>query len=249
MYNKQKEIEQNKIIFNKNYYETLAKLILETIPNRKIVNLIQGDRPDLLNDSIGVEVTRAISTRNGEIDGFIMNNIKSKYSELPEKQLIKLGFVSSPEQVYFSDLYTQYSPKHGMLYYIKSGNDLLLLGFLGKMSESEETIKSICKSIVSKVRKMENYEQRPENDLAIIVNEQLNYIGFEDETINTMKSQLLEMLKRIVKEKEQHKMMFDKVFIIFLDNLFEIECCNMNCNHYSIPKEKMELFLKEAAIN
>ncbi len=77
---------------SKNYYEYLAKYILEEFLPQDFCNLIISDRPDIkLSDKIGIEVTRTFIANQAYAEG-IFEQIKNKQlGEISSVKISKLG--------------------------------------------------------------------------------------------------------------------------------------------------------------
>lgn len=90
----------------KDYYEYLAKLLLERFLPDQYVNLKHADKPDLLmGDYHGIEVTRAILPGEGQASG-IIKQLKTKRSKedlsksIKTKEGIEYSLLVSDEHIY-----------------------------------------------------------------------------------------------------------------------------------------------------
>lgn len=79
---------------NKNYYENLAKLILEEFLPQRFYDLKLSDRPDIRQaDGTGIEVTRAFWPNQAYAEG-IFKKIQGKaLSDISRKEISKLDFL------------------------------------------------------------------------------------------------------------------------------------------------------------
>ena len=133
-----------------------------------------------------------------------------------------MGFVDPPvsENNIF---YRQTSKNNGALLYYKPKNtdDLLLFARIGSLKKiSAEDIKN---AVDKKLKKLNsNYCVKPENDLALLVTEQLNYIWEQEYIVNETLETAIEQVQNIYKKKE-YEHYFNYLYLIFLDNLFVID--------------------------
>lgn len=184
-------------------------------------NFQKGESPDFFTDTVGLEVTKAISTVEGEIDAVWRKYHDKRFQEIPQKQLKKMGFVDPPvsENNIF---YRQTSKNNGALLYYKPKNtdDLLLFARIGSLKKiSAEDIKN---AVDKKLKRLNsNYCVKPENDLALLVTEQLNYIWEQEYIVNETLETAIEQVQNIYKKKE-YEHYFNYLYLIFLDNLFVI---------------------------
>ena len=117
-------------------------------------NVIKEECPDFLNDNIGIEITRALTRKDGEMDAFWRKNQNCGFQELSKKQLKKLGFGNlllplDSKGVFFS----QQSQENGRLIYYKqkSVDDFVLCAFMSKFTNDQYVIDSISKVIVKSI--------------------------------------------------------------------------------------------------
>ncbi|MBQ9227469.1 MAG: hypothetical protein IJ168_01455 [Eubacterium sp.] len=212
-------------MWNKNDYEEYAISILGFFyPN--VTNMIKGEAPDYYNNTTGLEITRAITTKNGEVDAFCRKNLNKPLQVISKKQLKKMGFNGAPVSVDSNEiLYAQRSLQNSCLYYYKekeSGN-LVLCFYFGKLITNESTADDIMHAISEKLCKLNNhYRLFSRNDLCIIVQEQLNYCICQEEIIDDLISLFVSSIKELY-NKPNWIYKFDNIFLLFLDNLFCID--------------------------
>lgn len=148
------------------------------------------------------------------------------YEDLPIKELQSMGFNTVPKvnesnQVFYS----QRNNKLGELVYIldKKTNKFKLSAYLSKSEPDFVSllIKSIITSIETKLIKLnKNYDYFEENDLAIILDEQINYF-FSKDIIACLFEKLIMKIKEIYQLSE-YKFYFHYIYVIFLDEIIEI---------------------------
>lgn len=79
---------------NKNYYENLAKLILEEFLPQRFYDLKLSDRPDIRQaDWIGIEVTRAFWPNQAYAEGIFKKIKDEAVSDISSKEISKLDFL------------------------------------------------------------------------------------------------------------------------------------------------------------
>jgi hypothetical protein len=235
-------MKENKENTNK-YYEIFCMLCLKKFFGDKFSDLTHSDRPDLISPNIGVEVTRATIHTNEDLDAFIKKNFKVAYSSLNQKKLKKFGFTDKPESDCKNIFYRQKSKEHGILLYIKKQNtdEVLLFGHFDSFGTINCCIANIIKSAQKKLQKLNNkdFKKLKENDLALIVNEQLDYkdnLSTGKELINLAINAL-----KIVYEKNLYKKTFDFIYILFLDQIFEINTLTWDYIVYSLSENEFNL--------
>ncbi|MDD6665443.1 MAG: hypothetical protein PUE48_03775 [Eubacterium coprostanoligenes] len=211
-------------MWSKEEYEKYAISVLGLF-YPEIINMIKGESPDYNNTSIGIEVTRAITTKNGEVDAFWKKHNGMRFRDLSQKQLKKMGFNVLPVQVDSRDLlYVQKSFQNGSLYYYKEkGTDeLILFIYFGRLTSNETTSDDIMRAISVKLKKLNNnYKLFSRNDLCILIQEQLNYCACQEEIIDDLMDLVISSVKRLINKSNQNKK-YDNIFLLFLDNLFRI---------------------------
>ena len=132
-----------------------------------------------------------------------------------------MGFVAPPvsENNIF---YRQSSKNNGTLLYYRPKNteNLLLFARIGSLKTiSAEDVKN---AVDKKLKKLNsNYCVKPENDLALLVPEQLNYICVERDIVKETLEAAIEQIRNIYNKKE-YAYYFNYLYLIFLDNLFVI---------------------------
>lgn len=208
-------------VWGKDYFEQYAICALDVLL-KGFSNFQKGESPDYFTDTVGLEVTRAITTTEGEIDAFWEKYHDKRLQEISQKQLGKMGFVDPPVSE-DNILYRQSSKNNGALLYYKPKNtdDLLLFARISSFKAiSAEDIKN---AVDKKLKKLNsNYCVKPENDLALLVPEQLNYIWEQEYIVNETLETAIEQVRNIY-EKKEYEHYFNYLYLIFLDNLFVID--------------------------
>lgn len=75
---------------SKEAYECFAYSVLKQVVSG-FPQLTKGESPDYYDDELGLEVTRAISTDDGEFDALINQYLNESFSTIPKKRLKKLA--------------------------------------------------------------------------------------------------------------------------------------------------------------
>ena len=219
----------------------------------EFLNMKKDESPDYFDntkkDTKGVEITRAITKNDGEIDAFLRKNKDKKYKDLSKKQLKKYGFNSPPIPAINSNyIYMQRSSKNGVLYYYKNGDiadDYILLGYIHPIITHQFTIDNVLKAINDKlIRLNKNYKELSRIDVCIIVQEQLNYSACQDEIISDLMNNLIVSIKTEYKLWSNQKT-FDNIFLLFLDNLFRIDSKTWIVERNTITQEQIDVFIAQ----
>ena len=229
---------------DKFYYEKLCKTMLELKYGEKFYDLELCDKPDLQNSSasIGIEVTRAISPNEGELLAFVNKNLSNKYSELSQKLLQKLGFERPPIKEGFFFVQKN-STGYKLLYFkVPKSETLILFGMISPLEKINSCLNGTIKSIKDKITKLKNnYFRFGENDLILVIEEQLNYLALSEQ----IKSDLIHDIINIIKQEYalwQDNEKYEYVYILFLDNLVEIDCRNWEYQIKTITQEDLNFF-------
>lgn len=232
--------------YDKDYYENFAKLVLEYYFPDKFVNMQKGEKPDWGNENIGLEITRALSTQEGEFDAFIKDNLNRPYCDMV-KRLKKMGFLTEPTLDKNKIFYEQRSKKYGRLLYLKRKSDekLALVASLGGFGLLTDCVLPIKDAIESKLKKLNShYDYKEINDLAILVQEQLNTMALQDEIVAEV---VQEMLLAV---RELYALNFDKrfnnIYVIFYDNIFCVETHTFECKRIKISGSELLSLSKKA---
>lgn len=225
--------------YTKDYYENFVKNTLEFYFPKKFYNLQKSECPDWTGEHVGIEVTRALSTNEGSIDAFIKKYHGKKYSELPKRRLENLGFKGEPIKSNIEIFYDQRSKENGTLTYLKlKNNDLILFRHAGGFGLVTDCVGPIIKAVKEKITKLNShYSINDENDLAVLVQEQLNYLVLQDEIINEVLDKLIENLKKLSKECTFKT--FNYLYVIFYDNIFVINLKDYSYNRVIISKDDL----------
>ena len=127
-------------VWGKDYFEQYAICALDVLL-KGFSNFQKGESPDYFTDTVGLEVTRAITTTEGEIDAFWEKYHDKRLQEISQKQLGKMGFVDPPVSE-DNILYRQSSKNNGALLYYKPKNtdDLLLFARIGSLKKFQQKI-------------------------------------------------------------------------------------------------------------
>ena len=142
---------------------------------------------------VGLEVTRAMSENEGNLSNFVDEHKGKPYDVLSLTRLKKLGFSDKP--VADGEIfYVQCSSNNGKLRYIKNPTTgkLVVHSYWTPVTTSKDTVSAICHSIATKIEKLStHYATKKENDLAILNEEQLNFIGVEVEFATGFMNELM----------------------------------------------------------
>lgn len=226
--------------YNKDYYEDLAISILEHYLPDKFYSMIKGECPDWYNDKVGLEVTRALSSQEGNFDDFIKKGIHHYYSELSQKRLVQLGFMEEPTSR-DGIWYEQYSKDNGKLFYIKekSSGELILCYTIGGFGLFTDCAKAVGYAVEAKLKKLRKYTPKTINDLAILVQDQLNTIVLQEEIVSEVAQAILDEIKGIYLEFNER--IFDNIYVIFYDNVICIDAKTFEYQRIVIPNEDYPL--------
>lgn len=232
------------MVWSKEEYEKYAITALNSI-YPEFQNMTKSESPDYHNATIGVEITRAIIEKFAEIDAFWKKNQNKKYDDLPKKQLTKMGFDAPPFPLDSQNiLYGQRSPNGGSFLYLrkKGTSDLLLCTYFGKPETNEFTVSYILKAIEEKLTKLnKNYTILQRNDLCIMVQHQLNYYFCQDEIVNELLNFTVSSIKAEYM-KWSTSIVFDSIFLLFLDNLFCINTHTWMIERNTISQKQINDF-------
>ncbi|MBR0412394.1 MAG: hypothetical protein IJI47_02330 [Eubacterium sp.] len=232
-------------MWSKEDYEKYAISVLEFFYS-EYENMMKKDSPDFQKSELGVEVTRSITTKDGEVDAFWRNNQNNRFQDLPKKQLKKLGFTGSPTSVESNGiLYVQRSIKHGSLYYYwkKTINDFVLCAYIGKTKDNKSTADVIITALSKKLKKLNNnYTLFKRNDLCIIIQEQVNYFICQEELIDDLLNIIILSIKETY-NKTKLPYVFDNIILLFLDNVFFIDSKTWQYERHIITQENIDSFL------
>ena len=223
--------------------------MLELKYGEKFYDLELCDKPDLQNSSasIGIEVTRAISNDEGEFLAFVNKNLSNKYSELPQKLLQKLGFDNPPIKEGFFFIQKN-STGYKLLYFkVPKSETLILFGMISPLENINSCLSGTTKAIKDKITKLKNnYFRFRENDLILVIEEQLNYLALDQEIKNDLIRDVIIIIKQefaLWKDNEK----YEYVYILFLDNLVEIDCKNWEYQIKTITQEDWNFFATQIA--
>lgn len=211
----------------------------------ELINMIKGESPDYFNSTIGIEIRRAITRKDGEIDAFWRKNQNCRFQDLPPKQLKKLGFSNSPVPIDSKEIFfSQRSLKNGCLFYYKHKctGILILCAYIGKSITNQFTIDSIDQAVSEKLDKLnDHYHILNRNDLCIIVQEQLNYYVCQDEIIDDLICSTISSIQKAY-EKQKRAHFFDNIYLLFLDNVFCVNSKTWKYKRNTITQEQIDIF-------
>lgn len=235
------------MINNKESYENFAKNALEYYFSDKFSNLQKFESPDWVNEKVGVEVTRAITTNEGCIDAFFKKNKGKKYVDLPQKQLNNMGFNTEPSKSNITIFYEQRSKSNGTLSYIKNQeSDLILFALTGGFGLVSDCSIAITNAVKNKIEKLNSqYLIKDENDLVVLIDEQLNYFVGQDEIIDET---LRETIKRLssLKQGTESKIEFDYIYLIFFDNIFVVDFKTLDYTRTIITADRLLILSQQS---
>ena len=224
-----------KAIYTKQYYENFALNTLKKYHPEKFSEFEKGESPDWICGSVGLEITRAVTTQDGELDAFIKDCEGKEFSEIRKERLKKLGFATELTKSNCEHLYETRSPKKGLLTFLhaKDGRYLFLF-YASRMELVDECTNDIKHAIEEKLKKLNsNYKQFEENDLAVIVQEQLNYEIADNLIIDEIVKKLLDDIKSVC-GNTTYSIVFDMIYVIFYDNLFAVNTKDFCCKRIQI---------------
>lgn len=235
---------------SKDFYENYAASIISGF-FPAFSNLQKGESPDFFNKQVGLEVVRAIAEGEGEIDGFWKMNCDKPYHELSQKQLRKMGFDDPPSPFDGNNaLYQQWSKKSGWLYYLKnqSTSALYLCGYSPEAKSGLLPISDIETAVCRKLKLLNgNYTLHNENDVLVIVQDQLKYLGSNDFMIGQDISALIGKLKDHY-ICNSYAVTFDKIILLFLDVLFVINTNSWEYTQVSVTQAHISFALQDATL-
>jgi len=221
---------------DKSFFEKYALDILTFHFPKRFVDMkptVENDQ-DFSNDLIGLEVTRAITNAEGNIDSFFRQYKGKPFTTIPSKRLLNLGFDKAP--VPDGKFYSQRSKDNGKLLYAKNlrTGEFDLVAYFSRMGEVND-FATILDSIVEKTGKLNaHYTSKTEHNLAIIVPEQLNYIGVEDEVTQSYADDFKTEYQR---QSFSGNKKFDYIYLIFMDNVFEFDTATQTIKRIIMPAE------------
>lgn len=236
-----------KTIYTKQYYENFALNVLKKYYPDKFSKFEKHECPDWLCGKVGLEITRAVSTQDGEMDAFIKDCQGKEFSEINAERLMKLGFSVELTKSNCDHFYETRSPKNGLLSFLHTkDNRFIFYCYFSRMGMVNECIDDILYAVKEKLKKLNhNYERLEENDLAILVPEQLNYIGAENIVVSDIIKELSSGIKTVYSET-QHVYTFRHIFIVFFDNFFSVDTKTFECNRIEIHGDDLLQLSKES---
>lgn len=105
---------------------------------------------------------------------------------------------------------------------------------MSRMVHIDKCTNDIKHAIEEKLNKLNNnYKQLEENDLAILVQEQLNYEAADNIIIDNIVKKLLNDIKSVC-SNTAYSIGFDTIYVVFYDNIFAIDTKNFCCNRIKI---------------
>lgn len=232
----------------KEYYENLAKKTLQHFYSDRYLELTKSECPDFVSENIGVEVRRAVTEKEGNIDALFREYEARSYSEIPPRRLEQLGFCAEPKNESGDGIiYIQRSEENGSLIFFKSKSDgeLKLFAYFGHITTTDSDVDKIINAIIKKIEKLnKHYKEKEINELVIIYEEQLNYIGYEQEFIDDFMEKFKLAYNGI--DISQYSNNFDFIYIMALDNLFKFDTETQEMTQETITGEVFKQISKEA---
>ena len=219
------------------FYESFSKAVLEYFYPEKFSDLQKEEKPDFINDYVGLEIMLALKSHEGELKSFFEKYNNKPYKDLPSRLLKKLGFKTITN--YDDIIYIQRSKKNGKLlyFYSKEKEDYILLGHISPLQSNNIAADNIMSSINKKLKKLNSiYKIKKENYLAILVQEQINYCGVED----VCSSEIIRGILKEIKTQDisnKYKYVFDKIYLIFFDKIIIIDTISFEAQTSNIPIE------------
>jgi len=209
------------------YYEKLAKEILEKYPHSIYTDLIQDDRPDLQDfvNNIGIEVTNSGDYKGFEADSTFKKIYGKHFEELTPLENDKVGELRSKD----------YSFEESGL------NGIDLLGFPAKWMSNECILTEIGKKLKKLNRVGEqSYRDFDSYHLFIFSEYFLDYteIGYFDPEKNEIvriecKNQIFELIHEIATMQKSFTRKFTLIYILWISELYilDIENCKYCHTH------------------
>lgn len=219
------------------FYESFSKAVLEYFYPEKFSDLQKEEKPDFINDYVGLEITLALKSHEGELKSFFEKYNNKPYKDLPSRLLRKLGFKTITN--YDDIIYIQRSKKNGKLlyFYSKEKEDYILLGHISPLQSNNIAADNIMSSINKKLKKLNSiYKIKKENYLAILVEEQIKYFGIGDACSSEIINEIFEKIKAQDISNE-YEYMFDKIYLIFFDKIIIIDTASFEVETREIPVE------------
>ena len=236
-----------KTIYTKQYYENFALNALKNYYPDKFSEFEKDESPDWTCGSVGLEITRAVTTQDGELDAFIKDCEGKEFSEIRKERLKKLGFATELTKSNGEHLYESRSSKNGLLtfFHAKDGRYLFLC-YTSRMELVDECTKDIKHAIEEKLKKLNsNYKHFEENDLAVIVQEQLNYEVADNLIIDGIVKKMLDDIKSVCGDTT-YSMVFDMIYVVFYDNLFAVNTKDLCCKRIQISSSEFLSLSRES---
>lgn len=238
-----------KTIYTKQYYENFALNVLKKYYPKKFFEFEKHECPDWLCGNIGLEITRAVSTQDGELDAFIKDCFGKEFSAINIEWLNKLGFETELTKSNMDHIYECRSKENGVLGFLhtKDGR-YIFLWFISRMATFDDCAKLIINAAEKKLKKLNsNYDRLEENDLAIIVQEQLNCKIANDIIVDDIINKIINGIKLLYSDTK-YSSVFDRIFIIFFDNLFTIDAKNFGCKRIQISSNDLLLLSQQSVV-
>lgn len=237
-----------KTICTKQYYENFAINTLKKYFPEKFSKFKKHECPDWLCGNIGLEVTRSISTQDGELDAFINDCQGKEFSAINKQRLRKLGFQTTLTKSNKEYIYETRSRKNGVISFLHTkDNRYIFLFYFSRVDLVENRINDIDAAIEEKLKKLNsNYDKFEENDLAIIVQEQLNYEIGDRTIVNDIAERIIAFIKSLYSDSK-YTIVFDYIYVIFMDNIFIIDAASLSCKRILISSEDIYALSKESS--
>lgn len=228
-----------KSIYTKEYHENFALNALKKYYPDKFSDFKKQECPDWVCGKIGLEITRAVSTQDGELDAFIKDCQGKEFFEIKKARLKKLGFDTELTKGDQENIYEVRSLKNGVIgFYHATEDRYIFLYFLSRMEPVDNCTNSIINAVKRKLEKLNNnYDLLEENNLAIIVQEQLDYVGLGNIIIDEVVESIIDKIKSLYSNgNTTYANVFENIYIIFCDNMFAICTKDFSYKRTRIPR-------------
>lgn len=232
----------------KEQYEKYAYLLIRELVE-DYPEMAKGESPDYYSEKIGLEIRRAITSNEGDIDALIHNYFGKPFSSIPSRRLIRLGFDSNPIPQSNGVIYMQRSSSSGSLMYVKdlSSNDLILVLAFSKIGSSDDYATAIKNAVEDKLVSLNNnYVIKEKNELLLIVEKQIDYKIDNHEIALDITEKCLDIIKNVYGNENELTYLFDTVYVLFLDVLFIVNTKTWESSIKYISDELLKVIIQKA---
>ncbi|MCR5802882.1 MAG: hypothetical protein K6G47_01345 [Clostridia bacterium] len=221
---------------NKKLSENTAINIISGIYH-EYTDMNHTESPDYFKRGLCLEITHAISSKSGETNTFVQNNLGKGYTDLSINWLHKNGYIDEPTPWgNRCSLYIQRNSKKMDLLYLRPINsqELILIGYISQSFEEQSIQNSILKSLHKKLVKLnKNYKIQKYNDLCIIIPEQIGYGVWTDEVSEVLLNEIIVSLRNIYSQRK-FAIYFDRLFLVFEDYLYRIDTTSWKYSRHKV---------------